>query len=336
MGPDPLSESLYMPPWFESWYLDILKEVHRKLGDPEVSISWLQDQLKVAGQPGAVTDSWKKQVDAQLTNLPEPPAYSQPEGWESLIQNEALTQLLKGIKPIKTSHEAQLIEASLDSFHEGQALSEGQAFLVWNYLLGTITPQDEHQLRHWVDAEPEHLAAFEQRFELWDQLRALPALIHSDPKTAWEGAFGGVAETPESTSGTSWSRAAILVGMIIGLVVVLGMFVWMRQSDSIPFELSETMKGVVLEGEQIPELSGQKLEVQGVIQLLMEDQDSLQMFGGLIVLQSGVYQIHQDGSQQSISVQEGELKAFLEEEILMVGAGFRLRKQQGVWLKESE
>lgn len=325
-----------MPPWFESWYSDILKEVHRKLGDPDVSISWLQDQLKVLGQPGAVTDTWKKQLDTQLNNLPEPPAYSQPEGWETLVGNQQLIQLLQGTKPIQREEDAALIESSLATLHEGQVLSGNQAVLVWNYLLGTISQQDEHQLRHWVDAEPDHLAAFEQRFELWDQLRTLPALIQPDPKAAWEGAFGEMAEIPESSANSSFSKWAILIGMIIGLVAVLGMFAWIQETETIPFELTDSMTGAVLEGEEVPELSGQELRFEGLIQLLTEKQDSIRIFGGLLVLQPGVYQILKDGQRQSVFVREGSVKAFLGEEILAIDAGVILRKENEVWLKESE
>lgn len=322
-----------MPPWFESWYLTIAKEVHYKLGDPALALEWLQTHMTMTGQPGEPPDHWQDAIRHDLDQVPEPPLHHIPDHWNDIVKDDRVMNLLRGDEKLLTTKEATSIEFILSPLLQEQILPGPQALLVWKYFTGNMSSQEDHQLRHWVDAEPDHLEAFEKRFDLWDQLKSLPGMIQLDPARAWNKAYGLSIVPPEHSRRRSWRIPVILAGLLIGAI---GLFSWTRDSQPVLVELSDTISGQLMSGDKIPSLIGNILEVEGSFQMLIAKTDSLMVFDGEIVFQPGLYHLHQSEYDCAIFVEKGSLTAFLGAEIFTAGAGITLRKQHDIWLKELE
>lgn len=111
-------------------------------------------------------------------------------------------------------------------------MQEAQALaLTAKYLLGTIDLQEEHLLRHWVDADPAHGEMFEACFAAWEGLQASALGYTPDTEAAWQYVQAQVAPADVATAAAvpvsdrsrrRWARLGG-IGLLIG-VIGIGVF----------------------------------------------------------------------------------------------------------------
>ncbi|RMG72210.1 MAG: hypothetical protein D6722_05790 [Bacteroidetes bacterium] len=92
------------------------------------------------------------------------------------------------------------------------------------YLTGLATPTEEHQLRHWVDAEPVHSERFEAAYERWDALRQHPDWYQPDVEAGWEQVRGRLQVLPLASPAPS--RRRMMPGLALLLLLIAGGLWW--------------------------------------------------------------------------------------------------------------
>lgn len=329
-----------MPPWFDHWYRQQLLTVHQKLKDPEESGFWLDDLLKKTGPPPSDSTSWKQQIEEVIGGLPTPDEDDElPEGWETLSQSDqnAIKQAFSGISPLQQIEEGEALEKLLSSLFSGKSLAGEKALWMWQYLLGRIGMAEENLMRHWVDAEEENLQAFEERYELHDQIRRIPGTIFIDTVSAWNACYPDIQVTTPKKPLSKRAKILIVAAMVVSMIAGFSAVVWVNESEGETVRLSESLTAQMLDGKSPILMERNQLTFSGMVELMVEVKDSIRMLGGLVIFDPGVYLVELENDRKGeFLIESGHLKAFLGEEIFVLEEGMRLKNQSGVWLKEWE
>lgn len=117
--------------------------------------------------------------------------------------------------------------------------------IIAKYLAGEASPQEENDLRHWVDLSPENTAYFEAAYAIWEQSGALPEVKSFDMERAWSEIRGraGIADATPATRVRSlkWNQIGIRVAAAavvlagLGWALYTGIIVPNRQPEYLSF-----------------------------------------------------------------------------------------------------
>lgn len=102
--------------------------------------------------------------------------------------------------------------------------------LVIRYLNEEVSIQEEHELRHWVDLEDKHSHYFEQMYEVWEALKALPEARPPKLEDSWKQLERELSQTPlgqrkKKILGRFSLRLALAVLLLIILLSAIGYWV---------------------------------------------------------------------------------------------------------------
>lgn len=329
-----------MSPWFDHWYHQQLLAVHQKLKDPEESGFWLDDLLKKAGPPPSDSTSWKQQIEQVISGLPESnEAKSLPQGWETISQSDqdAIKEVFAGVSSLQEVKEGEALENLLSSLLSGKSLRGEKALWIWQYLLGRIGMAEENLMRHWVDAEEENLQAFEERYELHEQIRRIPGTIYIDTTSVWNTCYPNIPVEISKSPLSKHARFLIITIMILSIIAAFSAVAWVNEPAGEIVHLSETLTAEMLEGNSQILLERNQLTFSGLAKLMVEVKDSIRMLGGLVIFDPGVYLVRLENDRKGeFLIESGYLKAFLGEEVFVLEEGMSLEKKAGYWLKEWE
>ena len=97
--------------------------------------------------------------------------------------------------------------------------------IIAKYLAGEASPQEESDLRHWVDLSPENAAYFEEAYATWEQIALLPDAKSFDLDRAWSEirSRAGIANATPATRVRSLSRNYLLMRVAAAVVVLAGL-----------------------------------------------------------------------------------------------------------------
>lgn len=327
-----------MPPWFDHWYQQQLRVVHQKLNDPEESGFWLDNQLKEAGPPPSDPTSWQQQMEQAIISLPDTHSEeSLPEGWETITSSDqnSIKEIFAGRSPFLQVSAGEALETLLSPCLSGQSLKGEKALWIWQYLLGRIGMAEENLMRHWVDAEEENLQAFEERYELYDQLCRIPGTISIDTDSIWQACFPNSISQVSKKTASRRTKSLMIGTMIVSMIAALSAVLWVTDPTSESVRLSESLTAQMLDGDSPIELERNQLTFIGEVKLRVAVKDSIRMLGGLVIFDPGIYVVRLDGDEAGhFVVFDGHLKAFLDEEVFVLEKGMSLEKKSGYWLKE--
>lgn len=329
-----------MPPWFDHWYHQQLLAVHQKLKDPEESTFWLNDQLKKAGPPPPNPANWKQYIAEAINILSAVhPQEELPDKWEELSSSDQhhIKDIFVGNRPLSNVREGEELEVLLSPLLSGTSLQGEKALWVWQYLLGRIGMTEENLMRHWVDAEEENLQAFEDRYELHDQICRIPGTISIDPQHVWQSCFPNNISTASEKPTSRRTRHLMIGILIVSMIAAFSAVMWVDRPEGDTVTLSESLTAQMLAGNSPIVLERNQLTFIGEARLTVEVKDSIRMLGGLVIFDPGVYLVELDSEQKgSFFIESGQLKAFLGEEVFVVEEGMVLENDSGYWLKEWE
>lgn len=329
-----------MPPWFDHWYHQQLLAVHQKLKDPDESGYWLDDLLKKAGAPPSDPDFWKQQIEQTIKGLPASNSEeSLPHGWEkiSLSDQNTIKAVFAGISPLQLINQGEALENLLSPLLSGRLLTGKEALWVWQYLLEQIGMAEENLMRHWVDAEEKNLQAFEERFELHDQIRRIPGTISVEPADVWHACYPDTSTKPAHRPLGKRTKILMLVTMIFSVVAAFSAVLWVRDAKGETIHLTNSLSAQMLDGHSSILMERNQLSFNGEVKLMVGIKDSIRMLGGLVIFDPGVYLVRlEEENRGTFSIESGHLKAFLGEEVFVLEEGMVLENESGFWLKEWE
>ncbi len=97
--------------------------------------------------------------------------------------------------------------------------------IIAKYLAGEASPQEESDLRHWVDLSPENAAYFEEAYAAWEQIGLLPDAKSFDLDRAWSEirSRAGIADATPAPRVRSLSPNYLLMRVAAAVVVLVGL-----------------------------------------------------------------------------------------------------------------
>ena len=212
---------------FEAHYPALCRQALRHTGDAALAEGLVQDLFVEHWTAGPATPPALAEALAQRLP-PEPHPVLDSAGLPALSPRaeQLLQQLLgQGLPP-----EAWPAQTGLDRATLLQQLAEiltGSTTVasrrIAAYLTGLASPEEEHALRHWVDAEPAHSQQFEAAYEVWDALRQHPGWYQPDLEAGWDQVRGRIAALP--TPPPAPTRRAWWPGLFL-LLLLLGAGLW--------------------------------------------------------------------------------------------------------------
>lgn len=329
-----------MSPWFDQWYRQQLSSLHEKLKDPEEVGFWMMNRLQQAGPPPAHAGPWRQAIEEAIASIsPSPSQEKSPAGWDNLppADQEKIKHFFAKPKQLKHHEDGEILEHLLNPLISGGTLGGEKALWIWQYLLGEIGLAEENLMRHWVDAEQENLEAFEERYELHEQIKRIPGTLVIDAESAWRASFPDalsiVPDTAPRLIGKPWLVGALLLVTIAAIAMVIKM----KKPEKESVSLSKYLSVLVSPENKDIALRRNRLDFTGEVQLTVGVKDSIRMLGGVVIFDPGIYHIalNEELSGYFI-VSEGHMKAFLGEEVFVLESGMKLEKESGSWCKSWE
>lgn len=194
------------------------------------------------------------------------------------------------------------------------------------YMMGTIDLQEEHALRHWVDADPAHSALFEACYLAWDTLESSGLDYNPDVDAGWESLLATQQTTPAATKSSLFAgiKPTRSWWLGLGLLITIGL-TWygMTRRSDVPVSLLE-WKGEVWQKQQEVrwEQKGDSLQIADQLWIWPESREA---------------RIEVSESGQSIAFYGISGRVFLltEHERFLLTPGIRLVQEAGIWIKTS-
>lgn len=97
--------------------------------------------------------------------------------------------------------------------------------IITKYLAGEATQQEEHDLRHWVDQQPEHTELFEEMYATWTEMDSLSHAKQFDLDEAWKEikSKSGISGATSAPVVRSLSMRTLIMRVAAAVVLLVGM-----------------------------------------------------------------------------------------------------------------
>lgn len=106
--------------------------------------------------------------------------------------------------------------------------------IITKYLAGEASPQEEHDLRHWVDQQPEHTELFEEMYATWAEIDSLHSTKQFDLNEAWKEikSRSGISGATPAPVVRSLPMRTLIMRIAAAVVLLVGMgwalYMWMN------------------------------------------------------------------------------------------------------------
>lgn len=193
------------------------------------------------------------------------------------------------------------------------------------YLLGTIDLQEEHLLRHWVDAAPENSDIFEACFAAWDALEESGVGYTPDAEAAFKSFAALHAPQPVSNQSTRAPFKLKTWMWMLPLVLVLaGGGFWVGANAKPDFTTASWEGGQwMLEMEDGTRTQIDTLTILSVLHVEAQSEQA-------------IFEYSLENEHLILRGIKGECIIHANPEIFILAPGIRLEKENGHWTKNRD